>query len=185
MDGVLAQFWNSLLVIFPAGRCASPLSVRCPATISPQIQTEDRDANKDSAANHDPLRQVGIHNSIKHTHEKWSVCRFDACASFKPRFSYGERARRPRNQLNDDGVDERSDMQCPQKRAVARSYPAQQHPAAPQQVQEQNSLRENRCRGNGWLPLCCWVQANYPLNRKRWAGESREATREPDAGTCR
>ena len=127
----------------------SPLSVRCPAMIAPHIHTEYHHANKHGTANHEPLWQVGIHNCIENTHEERTVREFDACASFKPRFSYGERARRPRNQLNDDGVDERNDMQSPQKRAAARYYPAQQHPSAPQQVQEQNSFRENRCRRNG------------------------------------
>ena len=61
-------------------------------------------------------------------------------------------------------------MQCPQNRAVTRYYPAQRHPAAPEQVQEQDNFRENRCRRNGWLPLRCWLRANYLLNRKQWCG---------------
>jgi hypothetical protein len=79
------------------------------------------------------------------------VCRFDACASFKPRFSHGERARRLRNQLDNDGVHKRSDVQCPQKRAAARHCPAQQHPAAPKQVREQDGFHENRCCKSGQL----------------------------------
>ena len=37
-------------------------------------------------------------------------------------------------------------------------------------MHEQNGFRENRCRRNGWLPLRCWLRANYPLNRKQWCG---------------
>ena len=81
----------------PLEKFPSPLSIRRPATISPEVNTEYRHANKHRAANHEPLRQVGMHNRIKDTHEKRSVRRFDTCASFKPRFSYGERALRPRN----------------------------------------------------------------------------------------
>jgi len=66
------------------------------------------------------------------------MCGFDACASFEPRFRQGERAREPRNDLDEDGVDEGSDVQGPQNGAAARQRPAEQHPQAPKQVQAQN-----------------------------------------------
>jgi hypothetical protein len=133
----------------PAGRFPLPLTVHRPSTIATQIDRQDGNAYKHCAADNKPFWQVGIHNCIENAHQKRSVCWFDACASFKPRFSNSERARRPRNQLNDDCVDKRSDVQCPQKRATARHRPAQQHPAAPKQVQEQHNFHENRCRKNG------------------------------------
>lgn len=71
------------------------------------------------------------------------MCRFDACTSIKPRFNHGQRAGRPRNQLDDDGVDERCDVQCAQKAATLGHCPAQQNPAAPQQVKKQHGFREN------------------------------------------
>jgi hypothetical protein len=123
--------------------------------VAPQVHRQDCHANKHRTANDEPLRQVGIHNCIENTHQKRSVCGFDACASFKPRFSHGERARRPRNQLDDDGVDKGSDVQSPQKTAAARHCPAQRHPATPKQVQEQDAFRQNSCRKNRTgTPLC-------------------------------
>lgn len=77
--------------------------------------------------------------------EKRSARGFDACAIFEPRFSDGEWAWRPRNQLDDNGVDERSDVEGAQKRAATCDHPAQQDPGAPKQVQEQDDFRENRC----------------------------------------
>ena len=143
---------------------ASPLTARGPAMIAPQIHPYERHANEHRAANDEPVRQVGIHNGIENAHQKRPVCGFDACASFKPRLSHGERARRPGNQLDDDGVDQRSDVQCPQKAAASRHGPAQQHPAAPKQVQEQDGFRENRCCKNGKVTSLCWLPAiNYPL----------------------
>jgi hypothetical protein len=65
----------------------SPPTVRSPVTISPHIHTVYHRANKHRAANHDPLRQVGIHHCIENTDEKRSVSGFDARASLKPRFS--------------------------------------------------------------------------------------------------
>ena len=75
----------------PRRKFPSPLSVRSPVTIAPEVHTEYGHTNKHRAANHDPLRQVGIHNRIQNSHQKRTVCGFDACASFKPRFSDGER----------------------------------------------------------------------------------------------
>jgi hypothetical protein len=99
-------------------------------------------------------------------YQKRSARGFDAFASFKPRFSYGERARRPRNYLDDDGVDKRGDVERPQKTATARNCPAQQHPAAPKQVQEQDGFHENRCCENGTsTPLCPAVK--YPLTLRQ------------------
>jgi len=77
--------------------------------------------------------------------EKRPARGFDACAIFEPRFSDGERARRPWDQFDDDGVDERGDVQGAQKWAAARDDPPQQNPGAPKQVQEQNDFRENKC----------------------------------------
>jgi len=90
----------------------SPLSRRVPRKIAPQIHREDRQTDKHRAANDDPWRQVGIHNGVEHAQKKGSLCRRDARASFKPHFCHGERARRPRNQLDDDGVEQRGDVQC-------------------------------------------------------------------------
>lgn len=146
-----------IILGIPGGSFISPPTVRSPATVSAQVHTQHRHANKHRAANHDPLRQVGIHHCIENTDEKRSVRGFDARASLKPRFSYGERAWRPRNQFDDDGVDERSDVQCPQKRTVARYYPAKRDPATPKQVQEQDGFRENR--KNRSLPLRCRVRS--------------------------
>ena len=134
-----------------------PLAAHGPAMIAPQIHREDCHANKHRTANDQPLGQVGIHNCIESTHQKRSVGGFDACASLKPRFSNGERARRPRNQFDDDGVDKRGDVQCSQKRAAARHCPAQHHPDAPKQVQEQDGFRENRCRKNRTITPRCWL----------------------------
>jgi hypothetical protein len=78
--------------------------------IAPQVHRQDSHANKHRAANNEPLRQVGIYNCIENMHQKQSVWGFDTCASFTPRFSRGERARQPRNKLDDDGVDKRSDV---------------------------------------------------------------------------
>jgi hypothetical protein len=75
----------------------SPLTVRSPAMIPPQINAKYRHTYKHRTTSHEPFRQVGIYNCIKNTHQKGFVCGFDVCASFKPRFSHGERARRPRN----------------------------------------------------------------------------------------
>ncbi len=102
----------------------SPLTARSSAMIAPQVHRQDRHANKHRAANNEPLRQVGIYNCIENMHQKRSVCEFDTYASFKPRFSNGERARRPRNKLDDDGVDKRSDVQCSQEAAATRQHPA-------------------------------------------------------------
>ena len=77
---------------------------------------------------------------------------FDTCASFEPPFSDGERARQPRNRLDDDGVGQGSNVQGPQKTAVARHRPAQQYPAGPKQVQEQDGFRESTCCKNGKAP---------------------------------
>ncbi len=44
-------------------------------------------------------------------------------------------------------------MQRPKQWAATRDCPAQQHPAAPKQVQEQGDFRENRCRKNRQLRL--------------------------------
>ena len=80
----------------------------------------------------------------------------DACAGFKPHFSHGERARRPWNQLDDDGVDKRGDVQSPQEGTAARHCPAQHHPDAPKQVQGQDGFHENMCRKNGAVTsVCC------------------------------
>jgi len=72
--------------------------------------------------------------------------------SFEPIFSYSERARRPRDRLDDDGVDNRDDVQRSQNGAAACHGPAQQDPAAPKQVQEQNGFRENERRVNRLSP---------------------------------
>jgi hypothetical protein len=55
-----------------------------------------------------------------------------------------------------DGVDKRSDVQSSQKAAAARHCPAQQHPDAPKQVQEQDGFHENMCCKNGTVTsVCC------------------------------
>jgi hypothetical protein len=55
-------------------------------------------------------------------------------------------------------------MQRPQKAAAACHCPAQQHPAAPKQVREQDDFHENRCCKNRTSPPLCWLPAiNYPL----------------------
>ena len=59
--------------------------------IASQIHSQDHHTNKHSAANNEPVRQVGIHNCIENMHEKRAVRGLDACESFKPRFSHGER----------------------------------------------------------------------------------------------
>lgn len=116
--------------------------------VAAQINRQDDHANKDSAANDEPLGQIGIYNCVENVEEKGSARGLDACAIFEPRFSDGEWAWWPRNQLDDDGVDERSDVQRSQKRAAARDHPAQQDPGAPKQVQKQNGFREARCYSN-------------------------------------
>ena len=83
-----------------------PLTLHGSVMIAPQVDQQDHHANKHSAANDEPLRQVGIYDCIEEMHQKRSVYGFDARADFKPRFGHCERARRPRNQLNGDGVDE-------------------------------------------------------------------------------
>lgn len=123
----------------------SPRSGRGSVEIAAQINRHDDRANKHGASNDEPLGQIGIYNCVENVEEKRSARGFDACASFEPRFSDGEWARRPRNQLDDDGVDERSDVEGPQKRAAVRDHPAQQDPGAPKQVEEQDDFREKRC----------------------------------------
>jgi len=44
---------------------------------------------------------------------------FDTSASLKPRFRHGERARRPWDHFDDDGVHKRGDVQRPQKGPAA------------------------------------------------------------------
>jgi len=78
----------------------------CPMKTASQIHAQYPHTHEYRAANDEPLRQVGIHDRIENTHEKRSVRGFDARTSFKPRFSQSERARQPRNRLDDNGVDE-------------------------------------------------------------------------------
>lgn len=135
----------------------SPLAGPSPAKIASQIHDQYCHADKNRAANDEPLRQVRINKRIKKTNQKRSACRFDACPSLKPRFSHGERARQPRNGLNDDGVDEGSDVLCPQNRAAARHCPAKQHPATPEQVQKENAFRE---KNNKVSTSLRWLEAS-------------------------
>ncbi len=104
----------------------SPPSGRGSVEIAAQIDRQDDHANKHGAANDEPLGQIGIYNCVENVEEKRSARGFDACAIFEPRFSDGEWAWRPRNQLDDNGVDERSDVEGAQKRAATcdRSSPA-------------------------------------------------------------
>ncbi len=113
--------------------------------IAAQIDRQDNDANKHSTANDEPLGQIGIYNCVENVEEERSTRGADACAIFEPRFSDGEWAWRPRNQLDDNGVDERSDVEGAQKRAATRCHPAQQDPSAPKHVQEQDDFGEKRC----------------------------------------
>ncbi len=112
------------------------MGARGSVKVAAQIHQEDGHANEHRAANDEPFGQIGIHNRVENAQEKRAARGFDACARFKPGFSDGERARRPRNQLDDDGVDKRSDVQRTQKAATTRHSPAQQDPGTPQQVQE-------------------------------------------------
>jgi len=110
----------------------SPLIGPSPAKISPYVHAQYHHANEHRTANDTPLRQVGIHNRIENAHQKGSVRRFNARPSFKPRFSQGQRTRQPRNGLDDDGIDERNDVQRSQNGAAVRYCPAEHHPNAPQ-----------------------------------------------------
>jgi len=96
-----------------------------------QIHSKYRRAYKHRAAHDEPLRQVGIDNRVENMHQKRPVRGFDACTGFKPRFKHSERARQPRNQLDHDGVNERSNVERPKKGAAACHCPAQHDPGTP------------------------------------------------------
>src|SRR5712664_3261025 len=53
-------------------------------------------------------------------------------------------------------------MECPQTTAVARHRPPQRHPAAPEQVQEQDKLRKNICCEMGQVSRFAGYQLEYP-----------------------
>jgi len=73
---------------------AAETPIRLPRKQAPRSQRRAIPAGRDK-------QQHRVHA------QKRSVCGFDACASLKPRFSHAEGTRRPRNQLDDDGVDKR------------------------------------------------------------------------------
>ena len=89
-----------------ADACLLPVTLRGPVEIAAEVHREDGHANKDRAANDEPFGQIGIHDCVENAQEKRAARGFDACASFKPGFGDGERARRPRNQFDHDGVGE-------------------------------------------------------------------------------
>jgi len=122
-----------------------------------QIHEQYHRAEKHCTTNDGPIRQVGIYNCIENTQEKRPACRCDTGSSFEPRFCHGERARQPRNQLDDDGVDKRGDVQRPQKGAATCYRPAQQHPAAPKQMHGQDGFRKDGYRANGTGTSLVWL----------------------------
>ena len=122
-----------------------------------QIHEQYHRAEKHCTTNDGPIRQVGIYNCIENTQEKRPACRCDTGSSFEPRFCHGERARQPRNQLDDDGVDKRGNVQRPQKGAATCYRPAQQHPAAPKQMHGQDGFRKDGYRANGTGTSLVWL----------------------------
>ncbi len=113
-------FKSPLDALWRANRCesrkagaelSSPLMGFVATTIAPYVHGQDSRANKHRTAHHNPLWQVRVHDSVENAQQKRPTLGFDACAGFKPRLQHCERARRPRNRLDDDGVDKRSDVQ--------------------------------------------------------------------------
>jgi hypothetical protein len=97
---------------------SSPLARCIAAKIAPQIHQETCHANQHRAAHDKPHGEIRIHGGIENIHEKRSPRGLDSSASLKPRLRHCERARRPWNRLDDDGVDQRRDVQRPEHRAM-------------------------------------------------------------------
>jgi len=100
-----------------------------PRTQPPRRQSPATPANPDT-------------KSIDYTHQK----RFNALArslrELQPHFRHSERARRPRNQLNDYGVDNRSDMEGPQRgRPSVTAQPSKAHPHQSRCTNSHDSVR--------------------------------------------
>lgn len=117
--------------------------------VAAEIDHENRRADKDRRADHEPRWKAGIDDAIENAHQKRAAGGLDACANLQPIFRHGERARRPGNQLDDDGVDQGSDVQSAQDGVAARERPTEQHPATPKQMKEKDGFREDRCGKNG------------------------------------
>jgi hypothetical protein len=65
---------------------------------------------------------------------------FDACPSFELGFGHRERTWRPEDELDDDSIGERSNVQHPQDAPAARYSPTQQHPDAPKHMEKQDGF---------------------------------------------
>jgi len=130
----------------------SPRTVHSATQIAPPINTQDRHADNHSNANDEPLRQVWVDNGVEHVHEERSVRGFDACSSFELGFGHGERARWPGNQLDDDRVSERSNVQHPQDATASGYSPTQQHPDAPKHMEKQDGF-------------CCYARLPHRVAR--------------------
>jgi hypothetical protein len=91
----------------------SPHTVHSTTEIAPQINTQHRQADNQCNANDEPLRQVGVNNHVEHLHEERCMRGFDARSSFELRFGHREWAWRPGDELDDDSVGERSNVQRP------------------------------------------------------------------------
>jgi hypothetical protein len=126
----------------------SPHAIQSATQIAPQINTQDRRADNHCNAADEPLRQVGVNNRIEHVHEERSMRRFDACPSFELGFGHRERAWRPGDELDDDSVGERSNVQHPQDAPAACYCPTQQQPDAPKHMEKQDGF-------------CCYTRLSH------------------------
>jgi hypothetical protein len=115
----------------------APHAIHLATQIAPQINTQERRADNHCNTDDEPLRQVGVNNRIEHAHEERSMRRFDACPSFELGFGHRERAWRPGDELDDDSVGERSNVQHPQAASAACYCPTQQQPDAPKPMEKQ------------------------------------------------
>jgi hypothetical protein len=74
----------------------------------------------------------------------------DACSSFELDFGHRERAWRPGDELDDDSVGERSNVQHPQDVTAACYSPTQQHPDAPKHMEKQDGFRCYTCLSHSY-----------------------------------
>ena len=59
------------------------LIVHSATQLAPQINTQNRHADKHRSTNHEPLRQVGVDNGIWHVREERPMLGFNACSNFE------------------------------------------------------------------------------------------------------
>lgn len=105
-----------------------------------EIDDENDEADGDGAADDGPSGKVGINDRVEEMQEKRACLRLESGARFEPIFGDGERAGRPRSHLDEDGIDERTDVKPGEEASAASERPAKDDPGAPQQMDEQNRV---------------------------------------------